>query len=1529
MFISWQRGSSKRGNTAPVNPTTSPGVAAAEYRFEDRLSISATLYSEVYKGKDDNSIGPFTDKWLILSLVGSGRGKKEQGQVVVNLAHYAAVHNEARQGFTVAVTDKKITQSLGEIVLEVTIGCRMRTKQKGKMTFTGTSNASSSGLQRTGSDISDSDYGSDYGDDGYGAPAGAIMESIREEDHSPGSARSQRHAEASRFSPGPLGSVPEPIPEQSASPVRQPEYAAKSPVEPAAGPVRPLAPHANAGKAAKYDEDGFLLDDEEDETPQPPIASRVPPPTRPITNPPKPPSEYDLAYDSSPAPSPRANQLTRNQIAIPEQPYTAAVASHQNQPPQQSTAESAPRDLASQISRLAEEESDEDDFLAAAVAAVEAQDKQSGPPASAQRAQQAQPARPAAPVPTSGQSAAAAPQLRQQPPHPQRPATNEAFLPSDDDASPMGIQNQQSRQGLPAIPPSIPKTWDRPSPQPRPSTDSENTPQRSDQSLRSRYGVQRSSPSGASDASAGAAAAFLAARTGSGTGPAVPHGQSISSRPLLAGETEQQRPGPVPIARPPTSAYNNSAASANSTASPASDAPRPSSKWFRKTPPVAPPAQPQPQVQSKAAGSEAAYNPFDSPTSQNGDGPLSPMALVNQQEQQQRQQLQPQQPQKPAQQQGMYMDESEEEEEQNAGRFGGQQTGQVGQRGFAQGQGLGQQPQVNRISPRGAITAGVGGTGAEVASVGPGSPPWAQQNGPSSPAYSDESSFGGERGGPARSPSQVERIRANMEAQSQNRPGEGFGPTHRPVIGVSHQSSPTLNKGVPDHDFGRHEDGQQSNGESGSSIRSWARKLDTTNDPLTAVRKAEEEERQQAQRRAQEEEQQRLQAQQEEEVKFRAQQEQQGRLRAEEEQQARRRAEEEQQAIHRAEEEQIRRRNEEQQFAKRRAEEEQQARRRAEEEQFARRRAEQEQQARRHAEEEQQAQRRAAEEERARREAEAEERLRLEAEQEEAQRREELEASERRRKRAEEEEAAWLRHDEEQKAAAAAAAAAAIAESAKSMATPQGMSRGSRDLGPRLEGAQEGAQGSIPPGFTYTQIESMVRELRTAAALEASVYLARSGKGNARRVKARSVHAPARRLARTTISLGPDEGIAFGLRAVRAIEAAADGCSDVIGMAYWWSNCIQLRWMLWAMCHGGEMSEDGSIAEEASGMDEFDWVMKVLVPPLRELEVYIFERLFRYLWQKALLESVKREPSGGPMFSPHMMTPTHKASQHEDAIQRWLDALQDTHRTLMPAKQSATNGHVTLLKQKMLTVILRRVDSVLFEKLTAGDANAMSPSSRDVFSSGWKNSGHQRNASTSSGAGAEAPLDPKLLPFSKGPLSFGVGVNLKMAVSRWTDWAHDAGVREEKGVLEGYSFFPQLRATADLLMMPKEVLTDRTIRAEVLPGLSLGRICSLLERFQPDDFAADPLPKGLLTSLHNETPPSEVSPSAVGRLEAGYEPPSESQLLADGLIEPVSLEMDAESDDELDALSEMYDPENKGDGTYRYTLLRELWSSAR
>lgn len=41
----------------------------------------------------------------------------------------------------------------------------------------------------------------------------------------------------------------------------------------------------------------------------------------------------------------------------------------------------------------------------------------------------------------------------------------------------------------------------------------------------------------------------------------------------------------------------------------------------------------------------------------------------------------------------------------------------------------------------------------------------------------------------------------------------------------------------------------------------------------------------------------------------------------------------------------------------------------------------------------------------------------------------------------------------------------------------------------------------------------------------------------------RQLHAPARRLARTIISLGPQDGLAFGIHAIRAIEATAGAAS--------------------------------------------------------------------------------------------------------------------------------------------------------------------------------------------------------------------------------------------------------------------------------------------------------------------------------------------------------------------------------------------------
>lgn len=55
--------------------------------------------------------------------------------------------------------------------------------------------------------------------------------------------------------------------------------------------------------------------------------------------------------------------------------------------------------------------------------------------------------------------------------------------------------------------------------------------------------------------------------------------------------------------------------------------------------------------------------------------------------------------------------------------------------------------------------------------------------------------------------------------------------------------------------------------------------------------------------------------------------------------------------------------------------------------------------------------------------------------------------------------------------------------------------------------------------------------------------------------------------------------------------------------------------MLWAMCHGGDQPDDGSMAEEAQGMDEFDWVMKVSAAtlPFSEILIVVSFRIFTFL----------------------------------------------------------------------------------------------------------------------------------------------------------------------------------------------------------------------------------------------------------------------------------------------------------------------------
>ena len=94
-------------------------------------------------------------------------------------------------------------------------------------------------------------------------------------------------------------------------------------------------------------------------------------------------------------------------------------------------------------------------------------------------------------------------------------------------------------------------------------------------------------------------------------------------------------------------------------------------------------------------------------------------------------------------------------------------------------------------------------------------------------------------------------------------------------------------------------------------------------------------------------------------------------------------------------------------------------------------------------------------------------------------------------------------------------------------------------------------------------------------------------------------------------------------------------------------------------------------------------------------------------------------------------------------------------------------------------MILRSVLSISAQAnlqiLGAGDSGGGTLPSNNLYFSGWQ-------GRKGSGLDRELPLDQGTLPFARdGELTFSVGVNLKMAATRWTEWAADIGLRNDKG----------------------------------------------------------------------------------------------------------------------------------------------------
>ncbi|KAG2495436.1 hypothetical protein HYH03_006383 [Edaphochlamys debaryana] len=507
----------------------------------------------------------------------------------------------------------------------------------------------------------------------------------------------------------------------------------------------------------------------------------------------------------------------------------------------------------------------------------------------------------------------------------------------------------------------------------------------------------------------------------------------------------------------------------------------------------------------------------------------------------------------------------------------------------------------------------------------------------------------------------------------------------------------------------------------------------------------------------------------------------------------------------------------------------------------------------------------------------------------------------------------------------------------------------------------------------------------------------------------RSAHLPARRLARTVLCMGPADGSPFGLAALRVVRAQVASAGDGLDtLAFWWTNTVHLRAMLnglslaaaaagmlapaggglglaLAAAAAGAGGGGGPTGAGASSGGSEHWAAAALVPDLRKLERGVFEELLGRMWEKVLLPTVLGR-TGAKDARPSVAA-TKRALQ-EAAIKKWFEALEAVSNALSrqvqvfpPASGPAAStppgggGHCSLLRQQLLLSCLKRVDLLLFAHLLGG---ADQPGVADLLSDYDPHNSLAAPSIAPPGAVRSIPqLDDASLPFARGVLTFGGGMSVKMTVTRLQQWAAGqtvlggsgagagpgadaAGVAGGAG--SGLSFnssgggggsgtgplFPLLRAAADLLMMPKELLLDQAVRMDVGAALSMRSVLHILERFKPDEFAQDSISPAILESLQEDAAlPQMHLRSAAADANSGYAPPHDALVLrgVEAGAEP-GLEYDADSEDELEELAQVVarssaasataaaaaagaagGPRGSSFAAARFRLLHELWAN--
>ncbi|KAL0404954.1 UNVERIFIED_CONTAM: hypothetical protein Sradi_2136200 [Sesamum radiatum] len=408
-----------------------------------------------------------------------------------------------------------------------------------------------------------------------------------------------------------------------------------------------------------------------------------------------------------------------------------------------------------------------------------------------------------------------------------------------------------------------------------------------------------------------------------------------------------------------------------------------------------------------------------------------------------------------------------------------------------------------------------------------------------------------------------------------------------------------------------------------------------------------------------------------------------------------------------------------------------------------------------------------------------------------------------------------------------------------------------------------------------TRVRNLESELREVAALEIALYSVAPEHGSS----AHKVHTPARRLSRLYIYAckhwSQDKRATVAKNTVSGLVLVSKSCgSDVSRLTFWLSNTVVLREIITqafgSSCNSSALAKvfesngcetkspplklknsSGSRQLNKQGFLQFidDWQeTRTFTAALGKVEAWIFSRIVESIWWQTLTPNMQ-SPTGDSTTNKgaeRLLGPAlGDRRQGNFSINLWKNAFHDAFKRLCPVRAGGHEcGCLPVLARKVMEQCIGRLDVAMFNAILRESAHEIptDPVSDPI-------------------------VDSKVLPIPAGDLSFGSGAQLKNSVGTWARWLSDflgmdadASAEEEKKSqddddkrsTEEPKCFPLLNALSDLLMLPKDMLMDRTIRLEVCPSISVPLVKRILCNFSPDEFCPDAVPGAVLESLNAE-----------------------------------------------------------------------------